>query len=88
MLRDDGVDRGVDLEAARIRLDPELLQLLEVRAPLDDLIRFLDCVHSRPSVRLTASSTPLMNRTESSVLKVRASSSASLMITFAGVSGS
>src|SRR5437868_7749251 len=46
VLRDDGVDRGVDLEAARIRLDPELLQLLEVRAPLDDLIRFLDCVHS------------------------------------------
>ena len=57
-------------------------------APLNDLIGFLDGVHSRVSVRRTASRTPLMNRTESSALKVRASSSDSLMITFAGVSGS
>ena len=44
--------------------------------------------HSRPSVFLTASSTPLISGTGSSPLNVRASSRASLMITFDGVSGS
>ena len=77
----------VRLEALRIRIDAELLQRLEIGPALDDLIGFL-CAHSRLSVRRTASSMPLMNRTDSSALKVRASSSASLMMTFAGVSGS
>ena len=88
MLGHDRIGRRVGLEAVGIRIDAELLELLEIGAPLNDLIGFLECVHSRVNVRRTASSTPLMNRTESSVLKVRASSSASLMITFAGVSGS
>src|SRR5207249_3781210 len=82
MLGHDRVDRRAGLEAVGIRIDAELPELLEIGAPLNDLIGFLECVHSRVNVRRTASSTPLMNRTASSVLKVRASSSASLMITF------
>ena len=85
---DDRVDRRLRVEAVRIRTDAELAQLLEIGAPLDDLIGFVDGRHSRSKRRRMASRMPLMNRTESSLLNVRASSSASLMMTRAGVSAS
>src|SRR5262245_26297189 len=88
VLPNTGLNRRVRLEAMRIRVDAELLQFVEIGAALNDLIGFLQCAHSRESDRRTASRTPLMKRTESSVLNVRASSSASLMMTFAGVDGS
>ena len=86
--RDERVDCRVRVEAVRIGRDAELAQLLEVGAALHDLIGFVDCGHSRPRRRRIASRMPLMKRTESSPLKVRASSSASLMITRGGVSAS
>ena len=75
------------IEPMRVRIDAELAQLLEIGAPLNDLIGFFGGGHSRSKRRRIASRMPLMNRTESSLLKVRASSSASLMMTRAGVSG-
>ena len=75
------------LEALGIGIDTELFQCVEICPALDDLIGFV-CAHSRLSVRRTASSMPLMKRTDSSALKVRPSSSASLITTFDGVSGS
>src|SRR5262249_9149245 len=81
------VDRRLRIEPSRIRIDAEPAQLFEIGAPLRDLIGFLDCAHVRASLRRIASSMPLMKRTDSSPLKVRASSSASLMMTLPGVSG-
>ena len=78
---DDGVDGRLRIEAVRVRTDAELAQLLEIGAALDDLIGFFGRGHSRSKRRRIASRMPLMNRTESSLLKVRASSSASLMMT-------
>ena len=92
--RDQGLRRyRVRSKACGYGVDAEPLQLLEVGAPLAQLIGFLlllwtaafTVIRLLPSVFLTASSTPLMNGTASSPLNVRASSSASLMTTFAGV---
>ena len=43
VLGDNRIDRRVHVNASRIRIDAELLQLLEVGAPLNDLIGFLKC---------------------------------------------
>ena len=80
-------DWSAGIEASRVDIDTELLQLGEIGAALDYLIGVV-CAHSRESVRRMASRMPLMKRTESSALNDRASSSASLMITLPGVSGS
>ena len=84
--RDDGADRRLRVEAMRVDVHAELLERVEVGAPLNDLIGFLDGAHARSSRRLMPSRTPLTNGTDSSELKARASSRASLMITVAGVS--
>ena len=72
-------------------VDAELLQLLEVRAPLPQQVGLAQSSFGHQSASCssfrTASSTPLTNPTASSPLNVRASSIASLMTTFAGVSG-
>ena len=84
---DDRTNRHAVFEPPRIGIDTELLELLEIGAALNNLIGLV-CAHSRDSVRRIASRMPLMKRTESSALKDRASSSASLMMTLPGVSGS
>ena len=87
MFSDEASDRRRAIEALRVRIDTELFQRFEIGPALDNLIGFF-LIHSRLSVRRMASSMPLMKRTESSALKVRPSSRASLMTTIAGVSGS
>ena len=84
----DGADGRLGVEPVRIDVDAELLERLEVGAPLNDLIGFLDGAHARSRRRLMPSSTPLTKGTASSELKARASSRASLMMTVAGVSRS
>src|SRR6185503_802245 len=84
---DDRANRHAVFESPRIGIDTELFELLEIGAALNNLIGLV-CAHSRDSVRRIASRMPLMKRTESSALNDRASSSASLMITLPGVSGS
>jgi len=87
VLGDERVDGRLGVEAAWVDVDAERANLVEVGPPLADLIGFLFHAHSRPRVLRTPSRMPLMNRTDSSPLKVRASSRASLMITLPGVSG-
>src|SRR5262249_11185876 len=77
-------DRVAPLELARIDLDPELRELVQIGPAL--LYLFLErCGHFVSIFLRTASSMPLMNFTDSSVVNVRASSSASLMTTAGGV---
>src|SRR5207244_3339384 len=82
----EGGNRVPPLEYPRIDVDAERRQRVEVGSPLLDL--FVLRTHLASIFFLMASSMPLMNFTDSSVLKVRASSSASLMTTGRGVSGS
>ena len=44
--RDDGTDRGLRVEAVRVDVHAELLERIQVGAPLDDLIGFLDGAHA------------------------------------------
>src|SRR5262249_58206988 len=80
---DEHRNRVRAFERPRVDVDAQRLQIGEVRSTLLDLF-FLRSQGFASSFFLIASSMPLMNFTASSVLNVRASSSASLMTTGRG----